>query len=75
MQVQIACICGSVYEADEKQDPIVCPTCNRQTRIGGQSRGLGDTIRKITTALHIPHCGGCEQRQELLNKLVPYRKG
>lgn len=38
-----------------------------------QSRGLGDTIYKITTALHIPHCGGCEQRRQALNALVPYK--
>jgi len=38
------------------------------------SRGLGDTIYKITTALHIPHCGGCEQRREILNNLFPYKQ-
>lgn len=38
-----------------------------------KSRGLGDTIAKITTALGITPCGGCKGRQELLNKLVPYK--
>ena len=42
-----------------------CSDCNK-------SRGLGDTISKITHALHIPECGGCRQRRDLLNKLVPY---
>lgn len=37
------------------------------------SRGLGDTIAKATTALGIKPCGGCKERQKLLNKLVPYR--
>lgn len=37
-----------------------------------KARGLGDTIAKITHALHIPQCGGCKKREELLNGLVPY---
>ena len=38
------------------------------------SEGLGDTIAKVTDALHIPKCGGCKKRQAKLNKLVPYKK-
>ena len=38
-----------------------------------RSRGLGDTIARMTTAIGIPPCGGCKKRQERLNKLVPYR--
>jgi hypothetical protein len=41
-------------------------------RIGG-SRGLGDTIAKVTSAVGIKPCGGCKERQEKLNRLVPYR--
>ena len=37
-----------------------------------KSRGLGDTIAKVTDALHIPKCGGCKKRQDKLNKLIPY---
>lgn len=48
------------------------------------SKGLGDTIAKITHATgldklfedkvtHAP-CGGCKQRQELLNKIFPYKQ-
>jgi hypothetical protein len=40
------------------------------------SRGLGDTIAKAAKAIGIkqkPGCG-CEKRQALLNKVVPYRK-
>ena len=36
------------------------------------SRGLGDTIAKITKAIGIKPCGGCKNRQAVLNKLVPY---
>jgi hypothetical protein len=37
-----------------------------------RDRGLGDTIKRVTDFLHIPQCGGCKQRQELLNQIVPY---
>jgi hypothetical protein len=37
-----------------------------------KSRGLGDTIAKMTLAVGIKPCGGCKKRAELLNKLVPY---
>ena len=38
-----------------------------------KSRGLGDTIAKITKAVGIKPCNGCRKRQEALNKAVPYR--
>lgn len=38
------------------------------------SRGLGDTIARATSAVGIKPCGGCKQRQALLNRLVPYRR-
>lgn len=38
------------------------------------SRGLGDTIAKITSAVGIQPCGGCQQRQEALNRMFPYRQ-
>jgi hypothetical protein len=37
-----------------------------------KSRGLGDTISKITKALGIRECGGCAKRRAKLNKLIPY---
>ncbi len=30
---------------------------------------LGDTVRKIAKALHIPHCEKCEQRRLILNEV------
>ena len=48
-----------------------------------KSKGLGDTIAKITKATGIQKivkkavgndCG-CNERQELLNKKFPYKKG
>ena len=38
-----------------------------------QSRGLGDTVARVTQAVGIKPCGGCQKRQELLNKMVPYK--
>lgn len=44
--------------------------------ISHSSRGLGDTVAKVANKLGIkktPGCG-CEKRQEMLNKLVPYKQ-
>lgn len=49
---------------------IECPHANA-------SRGLGDTVHKVTHALGIdklmPDCGGCAKRIQKLNELVPYK--
>jgi len=37
-----------------------------------RSKGLGDTIAKVTKAVGIKPCGGCKKRQEKLNKMFPY---
>jgi hypothetical protein len=34
--------------------------------------GLGDVVASATSAVGIKPCGGCKQRQEALNKLVPF---
>lgn len=36
------------------------------------SRGLGDSIAKLTHAVGIKPCRGCKKRQAGINKLVPY---
>lgn len=44
--------------------------------IQNASRGLGDTVAKVTKAIGIkqkPGCG-CAKRQEILNRLVPYKQ-
>ncbi len=58
----------------------VCPQCGfkgqshwQRNCPAAQSRGLGDTIAKVTAALGIKPCGGCKERQEKLNKLLPYK--
>jgi len=37
-----------------------------------RDRGLGDTIKRVTAAVGIKACGGCQKRADLLNRLVPY---
>jgi hypothetical protein len=39
-----------------------------------KSKGLGDTIKKVTNAMGIKQCGGCKRRQEKLNRLFPYKE-
>lgn len=38
-----------------------------------KSKGLGDTIKKITDKMGIKQCGGCKKRQKKLNRLFPYK--
>lgn len=55
--------------------PRVVEDCDRpRKRDCLASKGLGDTIAKITDSLGIRKCGGCKKRQAKLNKLVPYSK-
>ena len=37
-------------------------------------RGLGDVVAAATKAVGIRPCGGCKERQKLLNKIVPFGK-
>tara|TARA_B110000495_G_C23018961_1_gene604103 strand:- start:1350 stop:1577 length:228 start_codon:yes stop_codon:yes gene_type:complete len=38
-----------------------------------KSKGLGDTIKKVTSAVGIKQCGSCKKRQATLNKMFPYK--
>lgn len=38
-----------------------------------ESTGLGDVIRRITEAFGVKPCGGCEQRQQALNRWAGFR--
>lgn len=59
-----------------KPSSAVCAQCPRYE---GPSRGVGDTVKKITTALGIHQAVqkitggcGCSKRQALLNQHLPY---
>jgi hypothetical protein len=36
--------------------------------------GLGDAITRVTQRLHIPSCGGCQRRADMLNRAVTFRR-
>ncbi len=36
-------------------------------------RGLGDVVASATKLVGVIPCGGCRERQEKLNRLVPFR--
>jgi hypothetical protein len=71
--------CGltiKIYSERSKGQPIVhnCPGARVSEWSPSQpSRGLGDTIAKLTNAVGIKPCGGCKRRQRALNRLVPYK--
>ena len=37
-----------------------------------EQRGLGDVVKKVTSALGIPHCERCDKTRKKLNKLFPF---
>jgi len=39
-----------------------------------KSKGLGDSIAKLTTSIGIKPCGGCKKRQKKLNNMFPYKR-
>lgn len=59
---------GRARPADEPGDrrsPLRLPVLS-----GGEERGLGDVVKRATTALHVRPCGGCERRAQALNRWV-----
>ena len=38
-----------------------------------KSRGLGDTVAKVTKAFGVKPCGRCKKRQQKLNEMFPYK--
>ena len=38
-----------------------------------QSIGSGDMVKQLTDALHIRQCGGCEDRQQAMNRTLEFR--
>ena len=54
----LTCSCGAHYPAPDS---------------AGKSAGLGDTIKRLTSALGVKQCGACKRRQRKLNEWFPYR--
>jgi hypothetical protein len=41
----------------------------------GEVRGLGDLIKRVTSAVGIAPCGNCDRRAEVLNRIMPFKAG
>jgi len=41
----------------------------------GEPIGLGDLLKRATTAAHLPPCAGCQRRARLLNRWVAFTPG
>ena len=39
-----------------------------------EAEGIGDVIKRITSAVGITPCGGCQQRAQALNERFPFRR-
>ena len=59
-------VCGYEY----KGPPWPVRSCLGRKR----SRGLGDSVAKLTSAFGIKPCGGCKKRQKTLNEMFPYKQ-
>ena len=66
---------------EERRGDYKCDVCGYEVknallpvRHNCVSRGLGDTVAKITKSFGVKPCGGCKKRQEALNNMVSYRK-
>ena len=49
---------------------------SKRVDLFGHDKGVGDTISRViktVTRGKIEECGGCQKRQDILNKLIPYR--
>jgi len=42
--------------------------------ISDEEIGLGDVIKRVTYAIGITPCGGCERRASLLNRWISFSK-
>ena len=83
MQRNVDTIVGDCVWVETTDGGWICNRC-RKPYLGhrpqpphrncSKSRGLGDTIAKITHAIGIKPCGGCKKRQAMLNRLFPYRQ-
>ena len=66
-------VCG--FEVKTHFSPTLLHICkDGQPYDGVSTRGLGDVVAKVTSAVGVKPCGKCKQRQAKLNKLMPFRR-
>jgi peroxiredoxin len=63
---------GSDGKAAELATPV--PSSRLAGGNDRPSQGLGDTIKRLTSAMGIKTCAGCERRRQFLNRAFPYRR-
>lgn len=63
-------LCGKHLYAGT-MSPGVCFRCDQYD---GPSRGLGDTVAKVTKVFGVKECGGCAKRRARLNQMKPYQE-
>ena len=64
---------AAVFVRPEGAPDFVCPH-GKKWGYTVPSKGLGDSIEKVTKAIGIKPCGGCGKRKENLNKMFPYKE-
>ena len=61
---------------DTKGKPVERPS--HRVRLPGflieEEIGLGDAVKRVTYALGIKHCGGCEKRAVILNRWMHFSR-
>jgi DNA-directed RNA polymerase subunit RPC12/RpoP len=60
-------------EKVERECPRLIAIEEVEAEENSDSRGLGDTIAKITKRFGIRPCRGCRGRQQKLNEMFPYK--
>ena len=50
--------------------PVLIDCCESCGDYEGKDRGLGDTVKRVTSAMGVKTCGGCQKRREAMNKIT-----
>lgn len=67
-------------EAEERADEVVAGSGRAQRRVRlpgfvtGDEVGLGDVVKRVTSAVGIRPCGGCSQRAAALNRWMTFTR-
>ncbi len=65
--------CGLTANLGPDDFPLTC-SCGQMYEVG-KARGLGDSLAKLTKAVGVRPCGGCEKRRKVLNNWFPFGSG
>lgn len=65
--------CGFSADLAPEHFPLTC-ACGAKYQ-SRSARGLGDIVAKVTKAVGLRTCGGCERRRKALNKMFNFGDG